>query len=113
MSQGFGEILFPPMGTMDMDSVPPAMMTSAAPERMRSAARAMACRPEEQKRLMVMAEHSTGRPARSEARDVHPLLAFGHGAAEDDVVDLPGVEAGDAGDGRADGAGGEIVGASG
>src|SRR5229473_2902054 len=55
------------MGTMDMDSVPPATMTSAAPDRMRSAASAMACRPDEQKRLMVMAEVSTGRPARSEA----------------------------------------------
>src|SRR5579884_3016587 len=56
MSQGFGEILLPPMGTMDMDSVPPATITSAPPERMRSAAMAMACRPEEQKRLIVMAE---------------------------------------------------------
>src|SRR5216683_246976 len=67
MSQGFGEILLPPMGTMDMDSVPPATITSAEPERIRSAARAMACRPEEQKRLMVMALVSTGRPARREA----------------------------------------------
>src|SRR6266403_4808503 len=55
------------MGTIDMDSVPPATMTWAEPERMRSAARAMACRPEEQKRLMVIALVSTGRPARRAA----------------------------------------------
>src|SRR5690348_5690972 len=67
MSQGLGEILLPPMGIMLMDSVPPATMTSACPEMMRSAAMAMACNPEEQKRLMVMAEASTGRPARREA----------------------------------------------
>src|SRR2546429_7184355 len=30
-SHGLGEILLPPMGTMDMDSVPPATMTSAEP----------------------------------------------------------------------------------
>src|SRR5262249_5691665 len=34
---------------------------------MRSAAIAIACKPEEQKRLIVMAETSTGNPARSEA----------------------------------------------
>src|SRR6266481_4283252 len=55
------------MGTRDMDSVPPATMISAEPPRMRSAASAMACRPEEQKRLMVIAEVSTGRPARRAA----------------------------------------------
>src|SRR5467141_42794 len=55
------------MGTMDMDSVPPATITSAEPERSRSAARAMACKPEEQKRLMVIALVSTGSPARSAA----------------------------------------------
>src|SRR5271155_1937010 len=49
---------------MLMDSVPPASMTSAEPERMRSAAIAIDCNPEEQKRLMVKAEASTGKPAR-------------------------------------------------
>ena len=49
------EILLPPIGISDMDSVPPATMTSAPPPRMRSAASAMACSPEAQKRLMVMA----------------------------------------------------------
>jgi len=54
----------PPIGTMVMLSVPPATMTSAPPPRMRSAARAIACRPDAQKRLTVIAEHSTGNPAR-------------------------------------------------
>jgi hypothetical protein len=33
---GIREILFPPIGTMDMDSVPPATITSAPPPRARS-----------------------------------------------------------------------------
>ena len=55
------------MGIMVMDSTPPATIVSAPPAMMRSAAMAIACRPEEQKRLMVIAEISTGRPARSDA----------------------------------------------
>src|ERR1035438_3755871 len=47
-----------------MLSAPPAMMISAPPERMRSAAMAMACRPELQKRLMVTPVTVSGRPAR-------------------------------------------------
>src|SRR5229473_973788 len=39
---------------------------------MRSAASAMACNPEEQKRLMVIALVSTGSPARSEALKARP-----------------------------------------
>src|SRR5579864_2255706 len=55
------------MGIIDMDSVPPATITSAPPLIMRSAAMAIDCSPEEQKRLMVSAETSTGNPARREA----------------------------------------------
>src|SRR5713226_7517492 len=55
------------MGTMLMDSVPPARITSAWPTMMRSEAIAIAWRPEEQKRLMVIAEDSMGRPARRAA----------------------------------------------
>src|SRR5580692_1531234 len=55
------------MGIMDMDSVPPETMISAPPLMMRSAAIAMACSPDEQKRLIVSAETSTGNPARSDA----------------------------------------------
>src|SRR5215469_9523929 len=55
------------MGTMLMDSVPPATATSPCPATIRSAAIAMACSPEEQKRLIVIAEDSTGKPARKAA----------------------------------------------
>ena len=50
-----------------MDSVPPATITSANPAMMRSAANAMDCNPEEQKRLTVTAEVSFGNPARNAA----------------------------------------------
>src|SRR5271156_292924 len=52
---------------MDMDSVPPATATSPCPAIILCAAIAMACSPEEQKRLMVIAADSTGSPARKEA----------------------------------------------
>src|SRR6266496_1307676 len=55
------------MGMRDMDSVPPATITSAPPTAIRSAAMAMDCNPEEQKRLMVNAAVSTGSPARNAA----------------------------------------------
>ena len=63
-SHGLGASLFPVIGIMLIDSMPPAMMMSAAPDRMRSAARAIAWRPDEQNRLMVMAGPVSGRPAR-------------------------------------------------
>ena len=65
-------------------------MTSAPPLTMRSAAMAIACRPDEQKRLMVSAETFTGSAGaqRGDARHVHALLGLGHGAAQDDVFDL-------------------------
>src|SRR5690348_6876500 len=50
-----------------MDSVPPATITSAPPPAMRSAAIAIDCNPDEQKRLIVIADASTGNPARSDA----------------------------------------------
>src|SRR5712692_8875278 len=46
-----------------------------------------------------------------DARDVHALFAFGHGAAENYIVDFLGVEVGGAGEGLFDGESGEIVGA--
>src|SRR5258706_5964582 len=58
-------ILLPIIGTIDIDSVPAAMTTSSSPVRMRSAASATACTPEEQKRLMVIAGTVSGSPARS------------------------------------------------
>jgi len=100
---------------MDMDSVPPATMTSAEPERMRSAARAIGLQ-------TGRAEAVDGHRARfdreagakgGDARDVHALFAFGHGAAENYVIDFFGVEAGNTGERFLDGQCGEIVGARG
>ena len=55
----------------------------------RRRASAMACSPEEQKRLIVMAAGRDGDAGEQagDARDVHALLGLGHGAAEDHVVD--------------------------
>ena len=57
-------MMWPPIGIIDMLSRPPATITSAAPVLMRSAAIAIDCKPDEQKRLIVIALVSTGRPAR-------------------------------------------------
>ena len=54
----------PPIGTRLIDSVPPATMAEANPHMMRSAANAMAWRPDEQNRLIVTADADTGTPAR-------------------------------------------------
>jgi hypothetical protein len=62
---GFIAILLPIIGTMLIDSVPPASMRSASPRRIRSAAIAIACTPDEQKRLMVTPGTAFGRPASS------------------------------------------------
>ena len=49
--------------THEMLSTPPAMYTSPSPAITRWAASAMVCRPEEQKRLTVMPDTVTGKPA--------------------------------------------------
>src|SRR6478609_6915331 len=64
MSVGFGAILLPPIGTRLIDSVPPATIACAKPHITRSAAYAIACRPDEQNRLTVTADALTGIPAR-------------------------------------------------
>src|SRR5216117_3919688 len=51
------------MGTRLIDSVPPAMTTDEKPHITRSAAKAIACSPDEQKRLTVTADALTGIPA--------------------------------------------------
>ena len=86
------------MGTMVIDSVPPATATSYSPEVMLWAAWAMDCRPDEQKRLMVMAGTVSGRPARKDAgrATFMPCSRLGHGAPEDDVLDVRGFESRDA-----------------
>src|SRR6266542_3565508 len=51
------------MGIIDIVSKPPATIVSAPPPLIRSAAMAIDCKPDEQKRLIVIALVSTGRPA--------------------------------------------------
>ncbi len=86
---GIGRGLETAAGIILMDSLPPAMRMWAPPARMRSAAKAMDCRPELQKRLMVMPVTVSGKPARSSDLPGHIVagLAFRHGAAEDHVFD--------------------------
>src|SRR6266576_3747654 len=57
-------MMWPPMGIIDIVSRPPATATSALPVLILSAAIAIDCKPDEQKRLIVMALVSTGSPAR-------------------------------------------------
>jgi len=57
-------MMWPPIGIIDIDSNPPETITSAPLVRMRSLAIAIVCKPDEQKRLIVIALVSTGRPAR-------------------------------------------------
>jgi hypothetical protein len=60
---GLKDGLFPPIGTIVIDSVPPATMMSAKPAMIRSAAIAIDCRPEEQNRLIVIPGTESGSPA--------------------------------------------------
>ena len=72
---------------------------------------AMVCSPDEQKRLTVWAGTWYGMPAfmRRDPGHVHPLLAFGEGAADDDVLDQQRVDAGSLQQ-SLDGSGGQVVG---
>ena len=76
---------------------------------------AIDCSPEEQKRLMVSAGNLNGQAGAQggDAGDVHPLLGFGHGAAQDDVFDFFGVELQDAVESAFDGDGRKFIGTSG
>ena len=83
-----------PSASCSWTSAPPATMTFAWPAMMRSAARAIDCSPEEQNRLIVIAEVSTGsRLAAPRLRHVHSRFGFGDRAAEDYVFDFFDVEA--------------------
>ncbi len=62
---GLNDGLLPLMGTMLMLSAPAAIITSASPTRMRSAAICTADRPDAQKRFTVMPPTELGRPASS------------------------------------------------
>ena len=67
-TRGFIDGLLPIIGTMLIDSVPPAIITSASPTRIRSAAIASAVRPDAQKRLTVTPPTVSGSPASSAPR---------------------------------------------
>ena len=64
---GLNDGLLPPIGTRLIDSAPPAIITSASPTRMRSAAICIAVRPEAQKRLTVTPPTGFGKPHRATA----------------------------------------------
>jgi len=76
-----------------MDSMPPAMKASPAAELDRGRrAIWIACMEEPQKRLTVVPAHALGqaRPAAPSAgRRFSPLLPLGHGAADDQILDIP------------------------
>ena len=110
-SVGLAVNLCPPIGTMVMLSVPPATMTSAPPPRMRSAAKAIACKAgcaEPVNRHSRAFNRQSG-PQGGDAGNVHALLGFGHGAAQDHVFDLAHIELRHALKRALDGDGAEIV----
>src|SRR5487761_1962821 len=84
--QGFGANLLPDIGIKLMDSLPPAMTISALPERIFSAAMAMACKPDEQKRLMVAAGTVSGKPARNVATRAIFMPASPSGIAQPKIT---------------------------
>jgi hypothetical protein len=71
-----------------------------------SAACAMACKPDEQNRLIVIAEDELG----NLTSHIHPLLRFGRGAADDHVFDLFRLDLGRAGHQFLDHPGGHVIG---
>src|ERR671938_1599499 len=75
-------MMCPPIGIIDIVSRPPATITSAPPVLILSAASAIDCSPEEQKRLIVIAEVSTGRPARIAAARVTFMPCSASGIAQ-------------------------------
>ena len=79
-----------------IDSTPPATAIGTRSTITRWAAIAIAWRPEEQKRLIVVAAAVTGSPARSAAcrAMLWPVAPSGMRAPDDDVLDLGRVDAG-------------------
>jgi hypothetical protein len=88
--------VLPIIGTMLIDSQPAAIITSASPTRIRSAAIASAVRPDAQKRLTVTPPTVFGSPpaTHGDARDVQSLLGLGYRAADDRVLDRGRIEPG-------------------
>src|SRR5471032_1151393 len=85
---GDSDGLLPIMGTMLIDSHPPAIITSDSPTRIRSAAIANAVTPEAQNRFTVTPPTEFGAcQQRADTRHVQALLAFGNRATDDRVFD--------------------------
>ena len=82
-------------GARDIDSTPPAIISSASPALMARAAMITASMPEPHSRLIVVPGHLLGQAGQQQrhARDVAVVLAGLVGAAEDDVVDRLPVDA--------------------
>ena len=101
MSSGFEKMAgdsdgeLPIIGTMLMLSAPAAIITSASPTRMRSAAICTADRPEAQKRLTVMPPTLLGRPASTAPMRAtfRPCCASGIAQPQIDVFDGLRIEA--------------------
>ena len=103
------------MGIMVIDSVPPATMTSAPPSGDAIGGKRDGL---QAGRAEAVDGHGRGfhRQAgaqRGDARHVHSLLGFGHGAAEDDILDFMHIELRDARQRALDGDGAQIVGTGG
>jgi hypothetical protein len=91
-----GTNLLPIIGTIDMLSTPPAMITSPMPAMICWAAMAIDLQAARAETVDRLAGGFMGRPARSadDARQVHALLGFGEGAAQHHVFDFLGINAG-------------------
>ena len=103
----------PVIGTLVMDSTPPATRISCCPKLTEPAAMAMACRPLEQKRLMVMAEVSSGKPpSRPAARaTLRPCSPSGMAQPSTRSSTISGFDLRHPGQEPADDLAGELVGA--
>jgi hypothetical protein len=96
---GIERRLVAPMGTMLMDSAPPAIITSASPTRMRSAAIWMADTPEAQKRFTVTPPMGWSNASPRRCAPCSCPARLREGAADDGVLDRLGVQRGHLGHG--------------
>src|SRR3989338_6331542 len=83
---GLNATLLPIIGTMLMLSMPAAIITSASPSRMGSAAGATACKPEEQKRLPAPPGPTFGTPASSNAMSATLIPCSASGIAQPTIT---------------------------
>ncbi len=94
-----------------MDSTPPATTTSAPPGH--DALGSLSNRLQSGRAEAVDGDggnlHRQSRAQGGDTGDVHALFGFGHGATEDDVLDLFGIELGYSLEGALDRVGGEVI----